>query len=1368
MLFVPIPFARFTNFCYLSVKIEVMKKLYVLLCVILAAACSGGTAENVYADPESPVIANDISNQKVSSFAEDEHGHIWMGTFRGLNRCNVHEFHQYFCTDDETSLPDNQIQCLLKDSRGRLWVSTVNGMALYTDKDNFRRIPMESMSRNSVQIFEDRSGRIFINTSISLCMYDEAQERFVETLRLVDSGLPPVSACFFAPNNDLILVGSTTLMRYDGDMRLKEEIQLQNYPTNFGMLEDGRLWMSSYSNIAVYDTKTSSFVELPSVFQTHPVFSGSTVVHVHPYGGTSLLLNTEKNGLFVYNKSEGILRHQSESGFPFKVPDMKINSMFTDSKDNLWIGSYDQGYHVVYSYEERFNNDGWLKLSLGRKSVVAVDCDSRDNLWISTLKDGLYLYNSKEQLFKKINLAELFKWQAADKWDISTVFVDRDDHVWLSGGAGVVECIYSNGKLRVNRFWPVMMPLSISQDRSGRVWIGAMGENLHYISPDDGQMHTLKALSAPFTFIPYCLPLSDGKVLSAAFQYGLCEIDARENHVRQISIEESEWNDCVRRSVFVPSCMYQSEDGVVWIGTLANGLLKYVPSTQSLTRVPGAPCLDITAIEEDMQGNLWVSTQYGLGKYDRSSDRFVNWYAGDGIGGNQFYDRSSCRMSDGTLVFGGTHGLTVFNPIDVVAHREVTVYFEDLKVHNALMRPGVDECIDRALAYNPDITLEHEQNSFSISFAAVEYGEYERVDYFYMLEGFDDHWIDAHNNREAYYSNIPAGSYRFRVRVVNSGQTDVVAENQISVRIEPPVWLSWWAVLLYLCVLSGFVWLMVKVYMQIQTEKSDKVKAQQEKEQEKKLNRLNMSFFANVSHEFRTPLTMISGPVTQLQESAEMTDENKRLLNIVQRNIRRMLRLVNQQLDFNKLEEDTLKLRVKQIDVIEQLVNLTDIFRVTAEEKGVVFRIYGLEDSMTVWADDDKLDKICFNLLSNAMKFTQAGGKIEFSLDVISREEASHLFVLSDRDVDSRYMKIVVKDSGPGIPEDQLEKIFGRYYQLENREGVPYSWGTGIGLYFAKALAQLHHGHLKAGNRTTSVGAVFTLLLPISEMSYLETEKDHSGGAAKESPYRMSSVKYTKAPEVVPAGDRKKILIVDDDADIIHYLKELLAPYYEVLCRFDADSAYVLLKEEAPDVIISDVVMPGKTGYELCRQIKENLQLSHVPVILLTAKATVGDQVEGLDCGADAYVTKPFEPQYLLALIQSQLKNREKIRAMLNVSTDVEELEEDALSPQDSAFMTELYQLMENELSNSELDVARMTELLHISRTKFYYKVKGLTGENPSVFFKRYKLNRAAQLLKERKYNVSEIADMTGFSTLSHFSTSFKKQFGVSPSEYVK
>ncbi|WP_373806188.1 hybrid sensor histidine kinase/response regulator transcription factor, partial [Bacteroides heparinolyticus] len=552
----------------------------------------------------------------------------------------------------------------------------------------------------------------------------------------------------------------------------------------------------------------------------------------------------------------------------------------------------------------------------------------------------------------------------------------------------------------------------------------------------------------------------------------------------------------------------------------------------------------------------------------------------------------------------------------------------------------------------------------------------------------------------------------------------------------------------------------------IKQEKEAARRAQLEKEQEQRVNKMNMSFFANISHEFRTPLTMISGPVTQLCENPKIEDENKQLLYIVQRSVRRMLRLVNQLMDFNKLENDTLKLQVRRTDIISQLQHFVDIFRINANEKGITLNTYGLEDSFLMWLDVDKLDKIVGNLLSNALKFTPNGGKVELCFDVVTREEAGRIFSLTEKDVDTQYVKISVADSGNGIPQEQLEKVFERYYQLNNQTGGTYNWGTGIGLYYARSLALLHHGHLKAGNRSEGGGAVFTLLLPVNDLAYSPEERTPS-----EEEQSMAFPLQTQEQfrlEDTEDGKKQTLLVVDDDTEVAHYLKALLSPFYKIVCRFDADSAFKAMSEEAPDLVLSDVVMPGRTGYDLCRQIKEDLQLCHIPVILVTAKATVENQVEGLDTGADAYVTKPFEPNYLLALIKSQLKNREKVRNLLSRYTQTDKIEENVLSPQDNSFMTELYHLMENELSNPELDVARMTELLKISRTKFYYKVKGLTGENPSVFFKTYKLNRAAELIKEGRYTVSEIADMTGFSTLPHFSTSFKRQFGIAPSEYGK
>lgn len=374
---------------------------------------------------------------------------------------------------------------------------------------------------------------------------------------------------------------------------------------------------------------------------------------------------------------------------------------------------------------------------------------------------------------------------------------------------------------------------------------------------------------------------------------------------------------------------------------------------------------------------------------------------------------------------------------------------------------------------------------------------------------------------------------------------------------------------------------------------------------------------------------------------------------------------------------------------------------------------------------------------------------------------------LSVEDASTQWVKIAISDTGKGVPEDKLEKIFERYYQLNNQIKEYYNWGTGIGLYYSRCLVELHHGYIKAENRAEG-GAIFTFILPVSKLAYsLDERKPETEDQQSRDLPTPTEKEYAIELKSDAEKSKQKLLVIDDDTDIVHYLKALLSPHFEISYKFDSDSAFAALREIEPDLILCDVVMPGTDGYTFSRKVKDTLSFSHIPIILVTAKATVENQVEGLNSGADAYVTKPFDPSYLLALINSQLSNRKKIQSLLGSTTKTEKIEKDILTPQDNNFMTELYNLMEKELSNSELNINRMTEVLKISRTKFYYKVKGLTGKNPGVFFKTYKLNRAAELLLEGNLNISEIADLTGFSTPSHFSVSFKKHFGVSPKNYI-
>ena len=537
--------------------------------------------------------------------------------------------------------------------------------------------------------------------------------------------------------------------------------------------------------------------------------------------------------------------------------------------------------------------------------------------------------------------------------------------------------------------------------------------------------------------------------------------------------------------------------------------------------------------------------------------------------------------------------------------------------------------------------------------------------------------------------------------------------------------------------------------------------AQMEKEQEKRVNAMNMSFFANIAHEFRTPLTMIAGPVGQLSKSASLDNEERGLLTIAQRSIQRMFKLVNQLMDFNKLENDTLRLSVEQIDVVKAMNDILDTFEFNAKEKGITIHRFGMEDELMAWTDGDKLEKIVSNLLSNALKFTPRDGHIDISLDTTDDK-----------------VKVTIADTGKGIPDEQKENIFKRYYQLDNQTKAIKNWGTGIGLYYSRRLAELHHGSLVAGNREEGTGAVFTLIYPMTEQAYTESERrplyEETGKQGiKDMTSNPSGIVLDSLSTYHPASSEKDedsrptILVVDDDTEIINYMRMLFSQDYRLITCLDADTALEAMRAEEPNIVLSDVAMPGKDGYELCQEIKQDIQLSHIPVILVTAKITAENQVEGLSVGADAYVTKPFDPAVLSALIQSQLKNRDRVRKLLTKATTMEdESVEEALSEQDKHFMEELYKLMEEELSNSELDVTRITKMLYISRTKLYYKIKGLTGETPSNFFRTYKLNRAAEFLKSGKYTIAEIADKTGFSTQSHFSVVFKKQFGVTPTEY--
>lgn len=1348
------------------------EKLFCLL-LLIGTACTR-TGPLPVPEDGSVVISNRISNRRVNGFTQDGDGHIWIATGRGLDKYTGSEFFQYFCADDTLGLPANQLNAVHCARDGSLWAATMNGVAVRTDRGDFRRVPVLGRNANIVQILETNDGRLLFSNGSSLFQYDGQEDVLRPVIREFNA--------FGSPSAQLqsdgllwaITGGGHTLDCYSlRDFSLVRSQPLPSQTYHICAFADGELWLSGMGQLHIFDTRSADWKELPAAIRSERRIMEGDVDILFAPDGKSLLLNVIGTGFFLYSRARETVTFQEDADFPYDVPETTVQTLFRDRSGNLWFGTADRGIHVSYQEHGLFGGNKYLTEAMRDRNVISLATDRDGGLWMATFQDGLFRYGLDSRQLEKIPVEHLIPDDKVGYVRTSRLYCDSDGDLWLvfTEKMRVIRCRWDGRKLVSKDVIYFNTPLSILEDERGAIWIGGMSGTLTRYDKSDGSRQEVDICGpGDWTFVPDLLRKEPGKILAACFNREPAVVNTYSLQAEKEHFDPANMTGHIRRSVLVPSCLYKDSAGDIWLGTYANGLILRDGKTDMHQLVEGTPCLDIASVVEDRQGNVWISTQAGLGRYDRTTGGIVHYLEDDGTGGDQFNDRASCILPDGTLVFGGTHGITWFNPLDAPGKRTVPLVFESLTIHNQMVRPGPGSPIPVELSRKPEVVIGAWQNGFGISYQALDYSNFEQIRYAYKLEGFDTDWVKTGTRHDAYFANLPAGTYTLQVRISDASHSITETVESLTIRVLPPWQRSWWAVCLWV-LLGGLVlatlyllWRRIRrvrhlAALHIREARREREQAEAARQAEKELNRIQMNYFSNVAHEFRTPLTMIVGPAQQLTASGNLQGQDRQLADLIRRNAVWMLSLVNQLLDFNRIGNRKLQMKVTKTDIVEPLRGIADLFRFNARSKDIDFKTYGLEDAFTLWVDVDKMQKITMNLLSNAMKFTPRGGKVTLSFDVIPREEAAARFPLTDADSDGQYACISVADSGSGIREDELEKIFERFYQSENRSDTH---GSGIGLFYAKVLCSLHHGHIRAWNREEG-GALFSFILPVSASSYPEEER------TSETPQLMIPVVApvpAAEPEETPEGDRRRIIVVDDDIDIANYLKMILAPQYKVSLYFDAASALKGLAEEAADLVISDVVMPGMSGYALCEKIKKNLELSHIPVVLVTAKVAVENQVQGLDMGADAYVTKPFQPAYLLALVKSLMENREKLRRQLGSVTTTEEIAQEALSPRDAAFMKELYALMEKELANADLDITRITEIMKISRTKFYYKVKGLTGENPSVFFKRYRLNRAADLLKEGRYNMSEIAWMTGFNTLSHFSTSFKKQFGVPPSDY--
>jgi signal transduction histidine kinase/DNA-binding response OmpR family regulator len=847
--------------------------------------------------------------------------------------------------------------------------------------------------------------------------------------------------------------------------------------------------------------------------------------------------------------------------------------------------------------------------------------------------------------------------------------------------------------------------------------------------------------------------------------------------------------------------LFEDSKGAIWIGTYGFGINKFESEKEggifsAFTMDDGLPNNIIYTISEDNGGYIWITTDYGLCRFNEKTKRFKNFFISDGLQNNKYYWNAAFKNLDGKLYVGGLNGLNAFYPDSILDKRAniFPVTITDFKIYNEPVRPLVKYngkvAVKKSISCTSEITISYKSQEISFEFSALDYEQSNSIKYAYLLEGFEAKWHEVSSDRRfAIYTNLEPGTYHFMVKSTNRNGDWGKNIAQVKLTVVPPFWKTWWfKVLLGVIIIALILFYnRYRVYslerqkrkLEKQVlERTAKIEEQKEKlqlqnteiqNQQNQLIKLNeevvsanefkLNFFTNISHEFRTPLTLIIDPIESLINSATTSNSIKETLTLVHKNTQRLLHLINQLMDFRKIEQGKMRLHISKVNANEFIENIVLSFSSLATQMSIGLQFVPLDTESEIWIDCQKIEDILYNLLSNAFKNTPNNGEIEVKL-------------FSGIESPLNTMNISVADTGIGINEEQLPLIFNRFYQIESKTNNPI--GTGIGLSLTKELIECHKGSIKVES-TPGCGSRFVVSIPVSQESYAIVDftepnyeptklvKQVSNFADELLSY--SSIENAGQQLYTTIENRPVVLIVEDNNDLRSFIAARLNKTYNILVADNGKSGFSIASSNYPDVIVSDIMMPEMNGLELCAKIKTSLITSHIPVLLLTAKAEIKDEIKGLETGADCYLPKPFDFDLLEAHISSLIEIRKKLfeRFLYQKELDTKVLATNSL---DEQFLAQVTESIQENIDNPELNVATLAKKMLISRGHLYKKLQSLSNLPPTDFINNIRLKKSLELLHNINHNISEIAYSVGYTDPKYFSRLFKKQFGLSPSEY--
>ncbi|WP_316748755.1 two-component regulator propeller domain-containing protein [Pedobacter gandavensis] len=1310
-----------------------------------------------------------LSQSTVFAMKQDTLGFLWVGTQDGLNRYDSKNFKTYRpVKGQENSLQSYYIRSLFLDHSGSLWVGGNQGISRYDDqKDSFinYKLPHRVGEWYICSMTEDANHNIWA-VSIAgdvFCLKAGAEQFVTMNLNTLAHGVKNISWIGNWKHN-MLLATDVGLFEIQANTNALRKIVLgvdKPYISDV-FVDQNDLWIATEGHgLLRYDVKTKeskSFVHQPGKNSV----ADDNIRSIAKDAEGNLWLGTFR-GLSILKLADfSFDNYYHQLSNPLTIGQNSVRFVYRDKQKGMWLGTYYGGISYYHKDDIKFNllsqNTG--KPSLNDEVISAIKQDKNGNFWIGTNNNGINYWNPEKRTIIYFTAQENNPATLSSN-NIKAINFDADGNVLIGTHKGGLN-VLNPGTGQIKRYLHQPndpnsiagdLVYSILKDDKGRIWIGTRSGLDQFIPKSQKFVHVTADKAGKRL-------VSDD--ITCLFQDSQGRIwIGTTNGVSQFYPDNMLFGNIGDGTLSedIVNCIAEDKKKRIWMGT-RDGLSLYDEGKRSFISFKnrkGFLAGTIYGIQPDDEGNLWISTNSGLLKFNPDSYAVQVFDERDGLQNNQFNEYSFCKAKDGMLLFGGIKGISYFYPAALKQQPlSLKLNFTALEVFNRNMTTADGTGIlSKHIDQVESLELRPDDKQFSVFFNTFNYISTNRTHYYYQLEGFDRTWQET-DDFKASYSNLPHGRYVLNVKAVGpNGEISPVRSLEIIVL--PPWYKTLWFYFALLLVVGIAAYMAYRIFTE-RMKALDQLKlAQLDKEKLQYINQMKMDFFTNVSHELRTPLTLILAPLEELIKKTALDKVFGKKLDLMMVNAKRLYNLVDQLFEFRKTEMGTRQLKVTRSDLVSFVHEIYESFQPLAEKNKLKYVYQASEAKLSCYFDQDAMEKILFNLLSNAFKYTAAGDKISIELRTKNEEV---------------YLKIT--DTGLGIPEEELPKVFDQFYQVNNKE---MNLGSGVGLAFTKRLVELHHGRIMVES-APGKGSSFTVVIPLSEAVYkddlgpervyeLSTVSDPDSVVASDSGLDAGCPKEElKASGEATKDKRFKLLIVDDNQEILTYLEDYFSPDYQVALAADAKLALARLETEQFDLIISDVMMPELDGLHFCKKIKQNINTSHIPLILLTAKSETSQQIKGLEMGADDYVTKPFSIELLAAKISNLLRSRKRLKEYYAASKDIVP-ENIAFNTLDEEFLKEAISIIELHLSDSEFSVDKFSKEIGMSRSNLYLKLKAITGESVIEFMKRIRFKKAVELMVSKRYTIAQIAYTCGFNTPSYFSTAFKNHFGVMPSEYL-